>query len=70
MGYTRKQKRDELGRELGMRRRLYPLWVKQGRMSAEDAESQIKIMAAIYDDYVEVDRMQKQFDFSDGGVDA
>lgn len=52
---TRAQKRDEALREVGMRRRCYPGWVRQGRMTQEDADRSIALMEAIAADYAEPD---------------
>jgi len=59
--YTRAQKRAEISRELSMRRKVYPRQVASGRMSEEEAESHIRIMEAIWDDYTEqADKRQLQ----------
>lgn len=52
---TRQMKHDCIGRELRMRRRVYPAWVMNGRMSQIEADRQIAIMEAIQLDYVEAD---------------
>jgi hypothetical protein len=38
-------------RELGMRRRVYPGWVRQGRMAEAKAEAEIAAMQAIADHF-------------------
>lgn len=38
-------------RELSMRKRVYPRWVSEGRMSQEKADQEIACMAAIVEDY-------------------
>jgi hypothetical protein len=38
-------------RELSMRRRLYPHWVAEKKMSAEQARREIEVMQAIFDEY-------------------
>ena len=38
-----------VGRELGMRRSVYPKWVRAGRMSQGEAEFQIQAMDAAYE---------------------
>ena len=38
-------------RELKMRRKVYPRWVEQKRMSAPQADHEIRTMEAICDDY-------------------
>jgi hypothetical protein len=39
-------------RELAMRKKVYPRWVEQDRMSAGKAEYEIACMAAIVEDYL------------------
>lgn len=51
--FTRAEKRAEAGRELGIRRNVYPKWVQQGRMTKEDAKRHIDLMAAIHADYAD-----------------
>lgn len=41
----------ELNRELGFRRRLYPKWVESGRLSAERADAQLRVLEAVLADY-------------------
>ena len=41
----------ELVRELGMRRSVYPRWIKEGKMTHAQAERQIEIMVEIALDY-------------------
>jgi hypothetical protein len=38
----------DAGRELGMRRAVYPKWVQSNRLSQEKADHQIACMDAIY----------------------
>jgi len=38
-------------REIKMRRRVYPRWVGDGRMTQAKADSEIQTMEAIADDY-------------------
>lgn len=45
------QKRACLERELKMRRRVYPRWVQDGRMSQAKADEEIAVMKAILADY-------------------
>jgi hypothetical protein len=59
--YTDVQKRAEIGRELALRRRLYPYWVAAGKMTQEAADKHIAIMEAIWKDYApEEDKRQKK----------
>jgi hypothetical protein len=46
-------------RELGLRKRAYPRFVVQGKMTAEKAEREIAIMAEIAADY---ETLAKQMD--------
>lgn len=41
-------------RELAMRKNVYPKWVGSGRMKQEAADRELKVMAAIVDDYEHV----------------
>lgn len=38
-------------REFKLRSRVYPRWVTAGKISNHDAQQQLKVMAAIVDDY-------------------
>lgn len=40
-----------LDREIKMRRRVYPRWVQDGRMTQAKADDEIKTMESIADDY-------------------
>jgi len=51
--FTTSEKLKALKRELGFRRRCYPKWIVDGRMTKEEAEHEIAIFAAIHDDYLE-----------------
>lgn len=37
-----------VGRELGMRKALYPRWVDQKKMTQEKADAELKAMEAVY----------------------
>lgn len=51
-GYlTASDKRAAIEREIKMRRRVYPRWVADGRMTQAKADSEIAIMEAIAEDY-------------------
>ena len=50
---TTAQKRTAAEREVKMRRRVYPRWVAQGRMTQAEADHQIRVMEAIAADYAE-----------------
>lgn len=49
--YTDDQKRAAIEREIKMRRRVYPRWVENGRMTVEQADHEIAVMEAILRDY-------------------
>lgn len=38
-------------REVAMRKRVYPKWIAEGKMTAEQAHREIETMQAIADDY-------------------
>ena len=44
-------------RELRLRRRNYPIWVKAGRMQQVQADREIELMAAIVEDYRKLMRL-------------
>lgn len=45
---TLKDQIKEIGRELGMRRALYPKWVAGKRMSQDEADTRIAVMDSVY----------------------
>lgn len=45
---TVQEARREVGRELGMRRKVYRRWVESGRMGQQDANHRRLAMAAAY----------------------
>lgn len=49
--FTAKDKLACAEREVGMRKRVYPAWVRAGRMTQADADREIAAMQAIADDY-------------------
>jgi hypothetical protein len=49
--FTATEKLDCINREIKMRRRVYPRWVAEGRMTQEKANSEIACMEAIAQDY-------------------
>lgn len=56
----RHEKRQCLEREIRMRRRVYPRWVKDGRMTQAQADREIDVMTAILRDYDEPDLFGQQ----------
>lgn len=51
MVVTEDMKRACAERELAMRERVYPRWVRDGKMKAADADREIACMRAIVGDY-------------------
>ena len=49
-------------RELRLRRRNYPIWVKTGRMQQVQADREIELMAAIVEDLRKLVRPASLFD--------
>ena len=50
----------EAQRELALRKRCYPQWVKSGKLDAGEATYQIKVMEAIVRTLMAVDAEQRQ----------
>jgi hypothetical protein len=48
----------EAQRELALRRRCYPGWVKAGKLTHEDAYRQLAAMAAIVDSLKTLERLE------------
>lgn len=48
---TTEEKMKEIQRELNMRKRVFPTWVLQGRITQQVADKRIKIMEDIFEDY-------------------
>lgn len=55
MTFTAQQKQAAAEREVKMRKRVYPRWVEQGRMTQAKADEEIALMEAIAADYAEPD---------------
>ena len=51
MSYSIVAKHKELLREIALRKRFYPKWVFEQRMTQEQANEQLAIMEAIASDY-------------------
>lgn len=51
MAYTLTDKLACLERELRYRRRVYPRWILEGRMTTASAEHECSVLQAIIDDY-------------------
>lgn len=41
--------RDEVGRELGVRRRIYDRWIREGRLSQTEARDQLQRMESAFE---------------------
>lgn len=48
---TEAEKFECAKRELAMRKKVYPRWVEQGRMTQQKADREIACMSAIVEDY-------------------
>ncbi len=55
MTFSASEKRAEALREVKMRERVYRRWVREGKMTAADADRRIALLQAIADDYAEPD---------------
>lgn len=51
--FTAREKLDALEREIRIRRRVYPKWVLQNRMTQKKADEEIAVLEAIANDYRE-----------------
>ncbi|HET6943347.1 MAG TPA: hypothetical protein VFH89_14420 [Sphingomicrobium sp.] len=47
-------------RELAFRRRLYPRWVEQRKVTQEEADREIETMSAIVDDYARCSELERR----------
>lgn len=47
-------------RELSFRRRLYPRWVEQKKLSQDEADREIEIMSSIVDDYAKCSELERR----------
>lgn len=55
MTFTTADKRASIEREIKMRRRVYPRWVADRKMSQTQADREIAVMEAIAADYADED---------------
>lgn len=51
---------QELRREISMRQRCYPQWVRQGRMTAEQSQHRIACLSETLVSLEKLDRIAKQ----------
>lgn len=59
MTFTNKQKYECAERELNMRKRVYPRWVAQSKMTQASADKETQTMEAIMLDYMHLARMDE-----------
>ena len=59
MTFSAEQKRKAAEREVAMRKRVYPRWVADKRMSEHSANEGIAIMEAIAADYAEKEKGER-----------
>jgi len=57
---------DEARRELALRRKCYPTWVKSGKLAHEDAYHQLSCMEAIITTLLRLDAEQRQLSLFGG----
>jgi hypothetical protein len=50
--FTPRDKLECVKRELIMRKKVYPRWVEQGKMTLTKADHEIAVMASIVEDYL------------------
>lgn len=59
MVFTAEQKRKAVERELSYRRRVYPRWIADKKMTQQFADEQIAIFEAISVDYATAERNER-----------
>lgn len=59
MVFTAEQKRKAVERELTFRRRVYPRWIADGRMTQKLADEQIAIFETISADYAAAEKNER-----------
>lgn len=57
--FTAEEKRAAIARELAYRRRVYPRWIDQGRMTLRLARTQISIFETIEADYATLETKER-----------
>lgn len=57
--FTATDKKKAVERELTFRRRVYPRWVADGRMTQKLADQQIEIFERIRDDYAAAETAER-----------
>jgi hypothetical protein len=59
MPYTAQDKKEAVERELKYRRRVYPRWIADGRMTRDLADRQIAIFEDIMADYAKAEQSER-----------
>jgi anti-sigma regulatory factor (Ser/Thr protein kinase) len=57
--FTAAQKKTAVERELSFRRRVYPRWIEQKKMTQKLADEQIAIFEAIRNDYYDAEQNER-----------
>lgn len=57
--FTAADKKKAVERELTFRRRVYPRWIEQNRMTKRQADQQIEIFEAIREDYAKAEEQER-----------
>lgn len=70
MPHSREEKLDCITREIAMRDRVYPRFVRQGRMREADALRELQMMREIAADYEALDPMNQVDTMGDAIGDA
>jgi len=65
MKYTLGDMIREVKREIGLRERLYPRWVEQGKMSSFNADRQIEILKQVRSNLQAQEGKASGFDWTD-----
>ena len=68
MMITLEEQIAEAQRELALRRKCYPAWVKSGKLTHEDAYHQLQCMEAIIRTLMRLDAEQRQLSLFGTGV--
>lgn len=59
MTFTATEKRKETEKELAFRKRVFPRFVNEGKMTANEAERRLAIMAEIRQDYLDIENKDR-----------
>jgi hypothetical protein len=59
MTFTFKQKLEAVEREIKLRKRVYPRWVQDKRMSQPEADRQIAVFEEIREDYERAEKTER-----------